>query len=158
MKYTITNYLKKYVYEERSPHKLALSFCIGSYIAFSPFLFFHTIMVFAGVWLFQLNFPITLTAAYGINNPWTAIPIYMIDYIFGYWILHKLLHIKVVTIFPEWMSYLNYFFEYKLGLPQPCIWSFLIGGNLLGIILSVLLYPLMKKIFSKLVTEIHGTI
>ncbi len=153
----LVNYLKKFVYKERSAQKLALSFCIGNYIAFSPFLGLHTVMVFIAVWLFQLNFPITLAVAYAVNNIWTAVPIYTLDYAFGYWLVHKVMRIKMLTYSPSWMAFINNFFELKLGLAKPCLWSFLIGGNLLGILTSLMFYPIVKKLFAKLTFEIHGT-
>lgn len=38
--------LKAMVFKERSVHILALSFSLGVYIAFSPFIGLHTIMIF----------------------------------------------------------------------------------------------------------------
>ncbi len=153
----LVNYLKKFVYKERSAQKLALSFCIGNYIAFSPFLFLHTFMAFASIWFFRLNPAVTFAAAYGINNPWTLVPVYMADYAFGYWLVHKVMCIEFLMTSPSWMDFINRFFETNLGMAKPCIWSFLIGGNLLGIITSIILYPIMKKFFAKLTLEIHGT-
>lgn len=148
---------KKYVIEERSADKLALSFCIGNYIAFSPFLFLHSVMVFCATWLFNLNFAITFAVAYGVNNPWTLVPIYTADYFFGRWLFVSCLNIDFITYNPQWMSYIHNFFEQRLGLARPCVWSFLLGGNILGILTSILLYPIMRYIFSKMVTQVHGS-
>jgi len=153
---SLINYLKKFVYEERSPQKLALSFCIGCYIAFSPFLFLHTAMVFGLVWLFGLNFPVTLAAS-ALNNPWSLVPIYMADYVFGCWLVHKVMKIEYLMASPTWMNSINNFCETTLGIAKPCLWSFMIGGNLLGIAVSIVLYPIMKKLFEKLTFEIHGS-
>ena len=38
--------LSRIIHYERCLHKLSLSFCLGVYIAFSPFVGFHTAMVF----------------------------------------------------------------------------------------------------------------
>ena len=154
----VLSYLKKFVYQERSPQKLAISFCIGNYIAFSPFIGLHTVMVFIAAWLFSLNFPVTFAEAYGINNLWTAVPIYTADYIFGYWLVHKVIHLNGLLYNPHWFNLMCQFFEQKLGLVKPCIWSFLIGGNLLGILTSIILYPFMVKLFSKLSLEVHGKV
>jgi uncharacterized protein (DUF2062 family) len=152
---SLINYLKKFVYEEQSAQKLTLSFCIGCYIALSPFLFLHTVMVFIAVWLFELNLPVTLAAA-AINNPWTMVPVFMADYLFGYWLVHNVMGIEYFMASPNWMNNINDFCEMTLGITKPCLWSFMIGGNLLGILLSLALYPIMKKLFEKLILEIHG--
>ncbi len=151
----IRNFFIRLAYQEKSPEKLALSFCVGNYIAFSPFIFLHTVMVFICVWLFRLNFAVTFAAAYGVNNIWTAVPIYTVDYAFGYWLMHSVAGLDLVSLNPSWMGFVHRFFELKLGLAKPCLWSFLIGGNLLGILTSVILYPPIKWIFAQFVAQVH---
>ncbi len=149
--YNIRQFFQSMAYQELSPSTLALSFCIGSYIAFSPFIFLHTVMVFIFGWLFKLNIPVTFAASCGINNPWTAVPIYVIDYVFGYWMVHSVGKMELSN--PSWMCWIENFIQNTLHLSKPCLWSFLIGGNLLGIIVSIVLYPVMKKIFTLLMKE-----
>ncbi len=131
----IMNFFKKLVLEERSPRRLAFSFCLGNFIAFSPFLGLHTAMLFACSWAFRLNLAVMLGASMAINNVWTLGPIYMADYVFGYWLVHKATFLGSFVANPHWMTFVNTFFEDNLGLAQPCIWSFLIGGNLIVIII-----------------------
>lgn len=138
-------------FQERSAKKLAISFCMGNYIAFSPFIFLHTVMVFIFVWLFRLNFAVTFAVAYGVNNIWTAVPIYTTDYVFGYWLVHRVFGADLSSFDFSWMSYINNFFEHTLGLSRPCFWSFMIGGNLLGILTSIVLYPFLVSLFTRLV-------
>ena len=149
-------FLKRLVLEERSPNRLALAFCMGNFIAFSPFLGLHTVMVFACSWVFSLNLAVMFAASLAINNIWTLVPIYMTDYAFGYWLVHKVTYLGAFVSNPSWMSFINTFFEHKLGLAEPCIWSFLIGGNILGIMTSLLLYPIMKRLFARLSLQVHG--
>lgn len=174
----VINFFKRCILLERSPKRLAFAFCLGNYIAFSPFLGLHTIMVFICAWVFRLNLTMMLAVSMGINNIWTLVPIYMADYVFGYWFCNKVLHLNfsslnhwlntvflpIIEYIPSFImirlidavDYLYYFFEYKLCLAKPCVWSFLIGGNLLGIGISVILYPIMKKLFTRLSYQIHG--
>ena len=70
-----------------SVEKLTLSFCIGIYIAFSPFPGIHTVMMLVAKWLFRLNFTVLFIAT-SINNPWTMIPFFSFDFFFGYWFVH----------------------------------------------------------------------
>lgn len=154
MKHTI-NKVKKILHnafeQKQSMHTLALSLCIGNYIAFSPFIGLHTVMVLVSVWLFNLNMPITFAIAYGVNNPWTAIPVYALDYLIGYWIVHDIAVLELQN--PSWMAWIEYFIQNNLNLPKPCLWSFLIGGNVLGILTSIVAYPIALKLFTFLARE-----
>lgn len=144
---TVKDFFKKLATYERCPRLLALSFCVGTYIAFSPFLFCHTIMVFIFCLIFKLNIPVTFAASAGINNPWTAVPIYLLDYGFGRWFLYKLLNLTPLTN-PHLFNSLEQFWLQYVSTSKPCMWSFLIGGNLLGIACALLLYPFIKSLFS----------
>lgn len=124
-----------------SPHKLALSFSIGLFIAFSPFPGGHTIMMLAAHWLFRLNFPILFFST-SINNPWTIVPFYAFDYSFGYWFVHSFLGWS-----PSWIISLEKIF----GSGKICLWSFFIGGNVLGIAAGLISYPIMLWFFGRFV-------
>ncbi len=153
----LKKFIKKLVYQERSPEKLALSLSMGTYIAFSPFLCLHTAMVFLFTWIFGLNFSVTLASSCFINNPWTMLPVYSAGYGLGYWILHKVLDFDLFLAEPQWMHSINVFFENTIGIAKPCLWSFLLGGNILGIVLGVILFPIMKKVFAYYVALEFGT-
>lgn len=131
---------------EQSPEHLSLSFCIGNYIAFSPFFGLHGVMAIVGSWLLRLNFPVMFTAAYGINNLWTAIPIYTADYFFGHWLVHSVLELPTEYVTPLWLDGLSQTFSDYTGFAKPCMISFLIGGNLLGILTSLLMYPIILRV------------
>jgi len=158
MVHWIKNFFSKLISHEQSPNKLAFSFCVGNYIAFSPFIGFHGIMACVFSWLFRLNLAVTFATAYFVNNIWTAIPVYTADYAFGYWLVHNIFHLNTEAFTPSWMNALSLYLEQKLGLPRPCFWSFLIGGNILGIIVSVGLYPGMQRLFNKLIQQKHENI
>lgn len=127
-----------------TPKRLTLSLCMGIYIAFSPFPGAHTIMMVACKYLFDLHFP-TLFIFTSINNPWTIIPFFSFDYAFGYWLVHSVLGWE-----PGWTISLAKFF----GSGSICLWSFLIGGNILGIIAALLCYPIATKMFTRLAATI----
>jgi uncharacterized protein (DUF2062 family) len=124
-----------------SPEKLSLSFCMGLYIAFSPFPGVHAVMMVAANYLFKLNFPL-LFAITSINNPWTMIPVYTLDYFVGYWVVHSLLGIE-----PSLTISLAQVF----GGGSICLWSFLVGGNILGLTAALVAYPIVSTLFKKLV-------
>lgn len=134
---------------ETSAKKLALACSIALYIAFSPFIGFHTMMLIVSGWLFNLNIPLLLLVGYTINNPLTMVPIYLSGYVCGYWILHTFLHLNVVVYNPWWMHSLNDFLYTTVGIPKISFWAFLIGGNIVGIFLALLSYPLLYRFFKK---------
>lgn len=125
----------------KSPRALALAFCVGIYVAFSPFPMAHMLMMVIFSWLLGLNFPIMFIAA-SINNPWTMIPFYSIDYAFGFWFVHNLLGFE-----PTWVISLVKIF----GCGKICLWSFLIGGNVLGIAAGLICYPVVYYFFKKII-------
>ena len=130
-----------------SVHRLSLSFCMGLYIAFSPFPGAHTIMMIAAKWLFNLNFPVLFIIT-SINNPWTMIPFFSFDYFFGYWLIHDFFGWN-----PAWVISL-----YKVfGSGKVCLWSFFIGGNILGIFAAIICYPVVSIVFKKLTSRFQAT-
>ena len=57
------------------PHKLALAFAWGVFIAFSPTIGLHLLSCLAVAWMFRLN-KMVLIIASSINNPWTIVPLF----------------------------------------------------------------------------------
>ena len=126
-----------------SPEKLTQSFCVGLYIAFAPFPGVHSVMMLFAKWWWGLNFPVLFFAT-SINNPWTMIPFYSFDYFFGYWIVHDLFGFN-----PKWV----FSFAKIFGSGEICLWSFLIGGNILGLIFAFVFYPVVRFLFNKLAAK-----
>lgn len=149
----IKQFLVDVVTKERSPRKLALSCSMGIYIAFSPFIGLHTAMIFVSSWLFRLNLPVVFASGYLVNNPWTLVPVFSSGYATGYLILHTLLGLQTRDINPWWMTKINLFLETIVGTPHVCFWSFMVGANVLGVVLAFILYPLLKQVFCRLVSD-----
>lgn len=59
---------------QESPHRTALAFAIGVFIAFAPHYGFHTVSTVFCAWLFRLNYLAVFLGSL-INNPWTVFPI-----------------------------------------------------------------------------------
>jgi len=149
----IKNFFIGLLCKERSPKKLALSFCMGVYIAFSPFPGFHTLFVFIFSWLLLLNMPVVFAISCLINNPWTMMPVYIFDYVVGCWVCSSLFDSDMLMYNPSWMQWFNGHVTHYTSLSDISLWSFLIGGNILGIGSALFLYPVMLYIFNKLSTE-----
>ena len=138
---------------EKCPRKLTLSCCLGIYIAFSPWVGFHTIMIFICSWIFRLNTAVTFTSTYILNNPWTMTPLYLGDYLFGNWVLKSGFGIDSMAINPSWMTWVNSNLNHYTGLNGLSFWAFMVGGNLLGILISVILYPILFNIFNRTIKK-----
>lgn len=122
-----------------SPHKLARSWALGSYIAFSPFPGIHKFMLVGAHYFLNTHFPFLLMGCYTINNPWTMIPCYVGDYYLGHWIVHDLFKItNTWEISFAWA-----------GLGKMCVLSFFVGGNILGILAACISYPIILRVAHK---------
>lgn len=131
---------EKLLFYEKSPKKVALACGMGVYIAFSPFIGLHTIMLIASGWLFNLNIPLLLAVGYVVNNPWSMIPLFAAGYGIGYVVLHTWLGLPIADANPWWMTTVNDYVHYYLGIKQVSFWAFMLGANVLGIILGIVTY------------------
>lgn len=150
----IIEVFERLVLKERSAHKLSLSFSVGLYISFSPFLGMHTMMVIASTWLFSLNGAAVFAGAV-VNNPWTIIPCHGAGYILGDLFLRKICCVDPLACNPSWMAWVNGPIEQLLGIKGVSFWSFFIGGNLLGVLAAVTLYPVFKPVFARLSARVY---
>lgn len=163
MKNYVKQILHKLILAEKSPTTLALSFSLGAFLAFSPYLGLQTWLVFPLCWILKLNITVTMTTLYLISNPLTFVPIVLTGYWVGQWFLIKLLKIDAIAYNPTWLSsLLNFLARYVIDLQKYlgftiCFWCFFIGAHIVGILIAILLYPIMKHVFSKLLDKYHGT-
>lgn len=142
-------FFKSVTLSNTSPHQLAFAVSVGTYVAFSPFFGFHTLMLIAAGWFFNLNIPFLIAVGYGINNPWTMVPIYMGGYLFGYWLLHTVAAVPLVGLNPVWMSWFNEKVMAYLQIKELSFWAFMIGGNVLGVLLAIVAYPITLIILNR---------
>ena len=145
----------KLILKERSAKKLALSVCTGLYIAFCPFLFMHTAFVLGFSWLFSLNMAAVFAGAV-VNNPWTMIPCHTAGYMVGEFFFRTVCRIDPLSINPGWMSLINEPIFKVTGIRGISFWSFMIGGNLLAVVVSVMLYPVLKLAFARLSARVYA--
>jgi len=77
------------------------------------------------------------------------VPVYSSNYIFGDWFLKTFIGVDPLKMNPHWMCLMNNFLYKYTGISGLSFWSFMVGGHLLGIIVSVMLYPVVKVIFNR---------
>lgn len=118
-------------------------------MGFSPFVGLHSLLGFVLAWAFQLNFPVIWIGSHLINNPWTMVPVYSAGYFFGDWLLQGICGIDSMSMNPAWMLAINGYLSKYIGM-RISLCSFLVGGNLLGMIIGCTLYPFTKRLFMRL--------
>lgn len=146
-----------FLLQGQSIEYITFSFCLGIFIACSPFLGFHTALIFALSWLLSTNVAVVFTTVYLINNPITMIPLLALDYIFGQWLFKSVLHIDLLPYNPSWMDWFNnkighYLSDY-LHIKELSLWTHILGGTILALIVALLTYPIMKPIFKYIVKK-----
>lgn len=128
------------------PERTALAFTIGVFITFSPLLGLHTIIATLLAFLFRFNKVAIFTGTY-INNPFTLVPIIIVSYGIGSFLLGRPLRIPPEGIellkhpHPLTGSYYRQLFTSSWYLVGP----FAIGGMLLSVVCSLASYPLTLR-------------
>lgn len=115
-----------------SPHRTALAFSVGVFIAFSPTYGLHTLSVVFCTWAFRLN-GVALLAGSLINNPWTVLPVVGATFWTGCQVLG----------YPE-VAPFNWTDLSPVSLYEqiwPYALPFFVGGFLLSLLSATLCYP-----------------
>jgi uncharacterized protein (DUF2062 family) len=136
----VRSLFRQILHLRESPHRTALAFAVGIFIAFSPTYGLHTIMVAFCTWAFGLNF-IALFAGAFINNPWTLVPILGATFWTGALILGE-------TDLPafNWDD-LSFAGIYHQVVPYAV--PFFVGGTVLSILGALVAYPLAYYLITK---------
>ena len=131
---TVRTQLVQILHLQESPHRTALAFAIGVFIAFAPHYGFHTVSVLLFSWAFRLNYLAVLLGSL-INNPWTLLPILGLTLYTGLILFGippssslQWQHLRLETLFDTIAPYL---------------FPFIVAGCLLGIVGAVVAYPVM---------------
>lgn len=130
---------------EDTPHRVALAFGIGVWIAFSPLLGIHTGMALAIAFLFRLNRVALLFGAY-VNNPWTLAPMYMAGTAFGCWML------DVPTSglsAMDWSLQGRALYSALLQHLRPYLWPYVLGNTVMGIFGAALGYGALRVVLER---------
>jgi uncharacterized protein len=118
-----------------SPHRLALAFAIGVFIAFSPTLGLHILSCLIVAWAFRLSKLVLITATF-INNPWTIVPMYG----FCIWFGSKIMGRDIAMPQIAWNELT---FSTAYVVIKPYFWPFVIGTLVVGVIAAVIGYFLL---------------
>jgi len=132
---SVRQQLTQVLHLRETPHRTALAFSLGVFIAFAPHYFFHTASVVFCAWAFRLNFLALFLGSF-INNPWTLVPILAASLYTGLLLVGAS---SSTTI--EWnqMNVDNMF-----DMLSPYLIPFLVGACALSIVGSLIAYPIMR--------------
>jgi uncharacterized protein len=117
---------------DEPPHRTALAFAIGAFIAFTPTYGLHTLTVVLFAWAFRFN-ALALFAGAAINNPWTVIPILGATI----WTGFRLMGTTTIPSF-HWG---DLSLQSLYGQIMPYVVPFFVGGIALSILSAVVSYP-----------------
>ncbi len=120
---------------QESPHRTALAFATGVFIAFAPHYMLHTASAAFCAWMFRLNYAAIFLGSF-INNPWTIIPILAASLSTGVFLTRESSHTTI-----EWDKLTT---DNLFDMLSPYLIPFLVGACTLAITASLLAYPLMR--------------
>ncbi len=128
--------LKKLLHLEDPPHRTALAFGAGVFIAFSPLLGLHTVMAIATAFAFGLNRVAVLAGAW--INAWALVPCYTFGTLIGALMLG--VEARDVTSI-DWSGGIGAIGS-TLGT---LLWPFMLGNTVLGLVAAWPAYALARK-------------
>jgi len=120
---------------QESPHRTALAFAAGVFIAFAPHYLLHTASAAFCAWMFRLNYVAIFLGSF-INNPWTFIPILAASLYTGVVVMGKSAHPTI-----EWDKLTT---DNLFDMLAPYLIPFLVGASILALVASLIAYPLMR--------------
>lgn len=130
---------------EDTPHRIALAFGIGVWIAFFPILGIHTGLALAIAVFFRLSRAAILVGAY-VNNPWTVAPLYMAGTLLGCFLLEVpaagLGHV-------DWSLHGRAFYAALFEGLRPFVWPFVVGNTVLGTLSGSAAYFALRFILER---------
>jgi uncharacterized protein (DUF2062 family) len=125
-----------------TPHRTALSFGIGVFIAFFPLLGIHTALALLVAFVFRLSRVPMLLGAF-INNPWTLAPLYLAGTLLGC----ALLGVPTGDLARiDWSLHGSGFYRTLFASLKPYLWPFLIGNTVLGVIAGLAGYFGLRRV------------
>jgi len=158
---TLQRLVARYGSGNISPTMLAWSCALGVYLAFSPFLGVQTILVFVFSFLLRARASIVCAVLYLVNNPWTMVPIFFLDYGTGIWFL-KLLGVDWVLLEPAWMQPVSDFLVKHLlhyvGMQRIGILPYFVGAHIIAVPLTAATFFIVRALANRHKTSLHASV
>ena len=146
--------LRMFAKASGTPHQIALGAALGVFIAFTPTIGFQMLLGVIVATIFRAN-PVAAALPAWLTNPVTIVPVYS----FNYWVgtlfypgpdvseLKAGLHaaMKAATDATGWWDGCWAFFKVIMDLGLEILIPLWLGCCIVGAILGVLTYPIMKR-------------
>ena len=137
--------LESLLHIQDTPHRIALAFGVGCWIAFSPLLGIHTGMALAIAFGFRLSRVAILMGAY-INNPWTLAPMYAAGTAVGCVLLGvPLSGLSAI----DWSGGDEGLYQALFESLRPYLWPYVIGNTVLGIAFGTVSYLWLRTVLER---------
>lgn len=130
---------------EDTPHRIALAFGLGIWIAFSPLLGLHTLIALGIAFAFRLSRGAILIGCY-VNNPWTLAPLFLAGTVVGCALLGVSTE-GLATI--DWDQHGLAFYTDLLAHLRPYLWPFVLGNTVLGVVFGLLSYFVLRRVLER---------
>jgi uncharacterized protein (DUF2062 family) len=131
-----------------TPHRTALSFAIGIFLSFSPFLGFQILMAAAAAFTFKLS-RAALIIGLCANLPWIMVPWYAATTAAG----AAILRFPLTADFSAKMArllenpvYRRAFWEQATDVFGPLMWSFVLGSTVGAAVLALAAYVIIVRV------------
>ncbi len=130
---------------EDTPHRIALAFGIGVFIAFFPLFGIHTAIALLIAIAFRLS-RVAILLGIWVNNPWTIAPMYM-----GGTFLGCLLLGRAPGNLPaiDWDLEGEAFYEALMETLRPYLWPYVVGNLVLGVLAGAVAYFLLRFVLER---------
>ena len=128
-----------------SPHRTAVAFGLGLWLAFFPILGIHTGLALLIAFLFRLNRAALLVGVY-FSNPWTVAPLYIAGTMLGCAVLG--VPTEALDLI-DWDLHGADFYR-TLGVHlRPYLWPFVVGNTVLGVLAGLIGYVLLRFVLER---------
>jgi uncharacterized protein len=137
--------VRELLHLEDTPHRIALAFGLGIWIAFSPLLGLHTLMALGIAFAFRLSKAAILIGCY-VNNPWTLAPLFLAGTVVGCALLGVSTE-GLATV--DWDRHGLAFYTHLLAHLRPYLWPFVVGNTFLGVLFGTLSYFGLRYVLTR---------
>lgn len=130
---------------EDTPHRTALAFGVGVFIAFSPLLGIHWLLALGTAFACRLNRVAVFLGTY-VNNPWTLAPLYLAGTALG---------CAILGVSPEGISTIEWnrhgwgFYANLIQHLRPFLWPYVVGNTVLGAVSGALTYAIVRRVLDR---------
>lgn len=137
---------------EDTPHRTALAFGIGLWLAFFPILGIHTGLALLIAFLFRLNRAAILVGVY-FSNPWTVAPLYIAGTMLGCAALGVPTEgLEAI----DWDLHGTEFYRALAASLRPYVWPFVVGNTALGVVAGLVGYVVLRLVLDRHLRQLGG--